>query len=66
MLNNCKEDRLEMAKEIAEVRKTGETNMLIRSNVINILYSLGYDFTADYIQNKRADYINLLKLSGDF
>ncbi|BAO04977.1 uncharacterized protein CBO05P1_258 [Clostridium botulinum B str. Osaka05] len=66
MINNCKEDRLEMAKEIAEVRKTGETNMLIRSNVINILYSLGYDFTADYIQNERTDYINLLKLSGDF
>lgn len=64
--NNCIEDRIEMAKEIAEIRRTGLTNMMARTNVIEVLESLGYDFTADYIKEVKSDFMDLLVLSGKY
>lgn len=66
MKEKCKEDIIEMAQEIAEVRKTGVVNMYDRGGVINVLEVLGYDYTADYIKENKEDYIKLLKLSGDY
>lgn len=65
MINNNKEDRNCMAKEIAEVRRTGRTNMFDRITVIEILYQLGYDFTAEYLEENKGDYMSLLELSGE-
>lgn len=65
MINNNKEDREDMAKEIAEVRRTGKTNMFDRIAVIEILYDLGYDYTAEYLEENKEDYLDLLKLSGE-
>jgi chorismate mutase len=63
-MNN--DDRIEMAKEIAEVRKTGMTNMFDRSSVIEILRDLGHDDTAEYLRDNRDEYMELLKLSGKY
>lgn len=66
MINNYEQDRIEMAKEIAEVRKTGAVNMFDRRSVIDILESLGYDFTAEYISENKNDYLALLEKSGEY
>lgn len=65
MINNNQEDRKEMAHEIAEVRRTGRTNMFDRRAVIEILYELGHDYTAEYLEENKDDYFDLLKLSGE-
>jgi chorismate mutase len=65
-INHNQEDRVEMAKEIAEVRRTGETNMMDRRRVAEILREMGFDFTADYIEENVGDYMSLLTLSGEY
>jgi len=63
MINNCIEDRIDIAKEIAEVRKSGLVNMFDR---FGVLMDLGYDYAAEYIEKNRMDYLELLKLSGKY
>ena len=60
------QDRKECAQEIAEVRKTGRVNMWDRMGVAEVLYDLGYDFTAEHITDNRDDYLSLLKESGKY
>lgn len=66
MKNNNQEDRIEMAQELAEVRKTVLTNMMDRLGVAEVLTSLGYDYTSEYIKDNKADYMDLLVLSGEY
>lgn len=60
------EDIKECAMEIAEVRKTGIVNMFNRAGVVEALYQLGYDFTANHIRDNKEDYIELLEKSGEY
>ena len=60
------EDRIDMAKELAEVRETGLTNMMDRRSVAEVLESLGYDYTAEYISEMKSDYMELLDLSAKY
>lgn len=66
MVNNCQEDRIEMAQEIAKVRESGLTNMFDRNRVIEILYAMGHDYTAEYLEENKNDYMSLLELSGEY
>lgn len=61
-LNN--EDRIEVAKSIAQVRRTGKVNMFDRRGVITLMYMIGDDFSADYLANNPDEYMKLLELSG--
>jgi chorismate mutase len=65
-INHNEEDRIEMAKEIAEVRRTGETNMLDRGRVAELLDEMGFDYTAEYIRVNTGDYMSLLEKSGNY
>lgn len=64
--NNNQEDRIEMAQELAEVRGTGLVNMMDRKGVIDVLYSMGHDFSAEYLEDNKSDYMELLVLSGQY
>lgn len=66
MKNNCIEDRIEMAQEIAEVRKTSRVNMFDRAGVADVLGELDYPYTADYIMENRDDYLELLEMSSNY
>ncbi len=55
-----------VAMAIAEVKKTGKTNMFISSNVIDILEEMNYFNEADYIRENKDKYIELLKLSSKY
>ena len=55
-----------IAMAIAEVRKTGKTNMFNFLNVINILRELDCNKEADYLEVNKDKYIELLKLSGKY
>jgi chorismate mutase len=65
-VNHNEEDRIEMAKEIAEVRRTGETNMFDRTRVAELLEEMGFEYTAEYIRANVGDYGSLLELSGKY
>lgn len=65
MINNNEQDRIDMAEEISEIRLSGKVNMYDRKEVINELFALGYDYTAEYLEENKEDYINLLKLRGE-
>lgn len=57
------DDLLDTVILISEVKKTGETNMMDRFNVIQIVHNMGFDFYADIIESNRDIYIDLLDLS---
>lgn len=59
-------DKDTIAKHIAEVRSTGQVNMLDRLGVVSILITLGHYETADYLYNCGATYVELLSLSGKY
>lgn len=61
-----KENKIEMVQEIAEVRRTGLTNMFDRNSVIDMLYTMGYDYTAEYLEENKREYMDLLKMSGSY
>lgn len=65
-INHNEEDRIEMAKEIAEVRRTGEVNMMDRQGVAEILFEMGFDYTAEYILANVGDFFSLLELSKEY
>ena len=52
-------------KGIAMVRRTGLTNMFNRNNVILILKEFGYNEIADYLEEHKKEYLELLKASGN-
>lgn len=60
------QEKIEMAQDISLVRKTGMTNMFDRRNVIEVLYMMGHDVTAEYLEDNKSEYMELLKLSGDY
>lgn len=60
------QERINMAKDLAEVRRTGKVNMFAIQHVKECLVELGCYSTAYYIQENKEDYISLLDLSGDF
>lgn len=64
MIDN--QEKIEMAQDIALVRKTDATNMFDRRNVIEVLYMMGHDTTAEYLEDNKSEYMELLKLSGEY
>ena len=56
----------DIIKGIELVRKTGMTNMLDRENVIMILKELGYNNIADYLEENKKEYLELLIESGKY
>jgi hypothetical protein len=57
---------IKIAKEIAEIRRTGLVNMFFLNDVLELMFVLGYNDTAEYIKMNRTEYLNLLELSGDY
>lgn len=60
------EDKIEVAKGIAQVRRSGKVNMFDRRGVIDVMYMIGDDFSADHLASNPDDYIELLELSGNY
>ena len=58
--------KISIARDIAKVRETGLTNMFDRIRVIEILGIMGYEDSVEYLTNYKADYMELLKLSGEY
>ena len=58
--------KVSIARDIAKVRETGLTNMFDRIRVIEILEIMGYEDSVEYLTNHKADYMELLKLSGEY
>lgn len=56
----------DIIKGIELVRKTGMTNMLDRENVIIILKELGYDNIANYLEENKKEYLELLMSSNKY
>lgn len=57
----------EIAKVIAKVRKTGQTNMFSKTNVVKIADSLGYPDIADSIHNMdNKEYMDILQESANY
>ena len=56
----------EILVAIAKVRRTGLVNMFNRQGVIDILYLLGYDIIAEYLEKNTDKYIELLELSANY
>lgn len=48
------------------VRRTGLTNMFDRKNVIVILKEFGYNNIADYLEENKKEYLELLIESGKY
>lgn len=59
-------NRVDIIKGIAMVRKTGMTNMFDRENVIIILKELGYNNIADYLEENKKEYLELLIESSKY
>lgn len=59
-------DNVNIAIALAEVRKTGATNMIDRYKVIDVMELLGYRKEAKYILNNKDKYIELLNLSANY
>lgn len=56
----------DIIKGIAMVRRAGLTNMFDRKNVIMILKELGYNNIADYLEENKKEYLELLIESGKY
>ena len=56
----------DIIKGIELVRKTGLTNMLDRENVIVILKEFGYNNIADYLEENKKEYLELLIASSKY
>lgn len=56
----------DIIKGIAMVRRTGLTNMFDRENVIVILKEFGYNNIADYLEENKKEYLELLIESGKY
>jgi hypothetical protein len=58
---------IKMAKDIAEVRRTGKTNMFCVNAVICILFDLDLEETASYLlRSNKDEFFRLLKMSGGY
>lgn len=66
MNNVNNEEKIEIAKELAYIRRVGATNMFDRKNVIELLYLMGHDTTAEYLEDNKSKYMELLELSADY
>ena len=55
-----------VAKAIADVRRTGLTNMYDRPTVIEIMDILGYNQEANYLRDNLQEYGSLLVKSGGY
>lgn len=64
--NMTTEEKKVMARDIAEVRVEGTVNMFDRHGVIEALYLLDKDDTAYYLYSNKNEYMELLKLSGNW
>lgn len=56
----------DIIKGIELVRRTGLTNMFDRKNVIVILKEFGYNNIADYLEENKKEYLELLIESGKY
>lgn len=56
----------DIIKGIELVRKTGMTNMFDRKNVIVILKEFGYNNIADYLEENKKEYLELLIASSKY
>ena len=65
-IEETRKEIIQMAKDIASVRKTGRTNMYDRIAVIEILNEIEAYDTADYIAECKDEYMELLILSGGY
>ena len=65
-MNLLEEQKIEMAKDIAEVRETGETNMFDYYAVVRILHDLHHEETSNYLWHNKKEFMNLLILSGKY
>lgn len=59
-------NRVDIIKGITMVRRTGLTNMFDRKNVIVILKEFGYNNIADYLEENKKEYLELLIESGKY
>lgn len=57
---------IEIAKEIAAIRKTGLVNMFFVNDVLEVMVTMGYNNSAEYIKMNKTEYLKLLELSGDY
>ena len=57
---------IEIAKEIAAIRRTGLVNMFFVNDVLEVMVAMGYNNSAEYIKMNKAEYLKLLELSGDY
>lgn len=56
----------EVLKAIADVRRSGVTNMYDRKRVLEEISANCSEEIKDYIKDHENDYLELLKLSGDY
>jgi len=57
----------EIPKVIAEVRKTGQTNMFSQNNVADIAHSLGYKDVSNTINDMNSrEYMEYLEESANY
>lgn len=56
----------EVLKAIADVRRSGVTNMYDRKRVLEEISMNCSQEIKDYIKDHENDYLELLKLSGDY
>ena len=57
---------IEIAKEIAAIRKTGLVNMFFVNDVLEVMVAMGYNNSAEYIKMNNTEYVNLLDISVDY
>lgn len=55
-----------IAKAIADVRRTGLTNMYYTNNVIDLMRQFGNEEESEYLSQNKSEYIRLLILSSDY
>ena len=56
----------DIIKGITMVRRTGLANMFDRKNVIVILKEFGYNNIADYLEENKKEYLELLIEGGKY
>ena len=56
----------DIIKGIATIRRTNLVNMFDRKNVIVILKEFGYNNIADYLEENKKEYLELLIESGKY
>lgn len=60
------QEKIEIAQELAYIRRVGATNMFDRKGVIEILQLIGQNTIAEYLEDNKSEYIELLVLSGKY